>query len=99
MLDTAAREHWTRHGWVWLRDFFDPDERAALARWTDEIASWPETPGRWMRYYERRRGVADERILARVENFMPYHPGLADIFSDARLLDLLAECAGEPVIL
>jgi hypothetical protein len=98
MLETAAREHWTRHGWVWLRGFFDAAERAALGRWTDEIASWPETPGRWMRYYERRGGTG-EKMLARIENFMPYHGGLAEIFSGGRLLDLLADCAGEPVLL
>jgi 2-aminoethylphosphonate dioxygenase len=99
MLDADALGHWRRHGWLWLRGFLDGAETAALARWTAEIAGWPETPGCWMRYYERGDGAPGAKMLARIENFMPYHDGLAGLFSDARVLDLLAECAGEPVIL
>ncbi len=99
MLDASARDHWRRHGWLWLRGFLDAPETAELARWTDEIAAWPETPGRWMRYYERPGGDLGGKMLARIENFMPYHAGLARLFSGARVLDLLAACAGEPVVL
>ncbi|HJQ84782.1 MAG TPA: phytanoyl-CoA dioxygenase family protein [Candidatus Binatia bacterium] len=96
MLDATARTHWTRHGWLWLRGFFGVDEMRDLVRWTDEIASWPETPGRWMRYYERPQGA---KLLARIENFVPYHEGLAELFASPRLLGLLAELCGEPVVL
>jgi len=50
MLDAAAKDHWTRHAWVWLRGFLPAGETRDLVRWTDEIAAWPEVPGRWMRY-------------------------------------------------
>ena len=99
MLDAAAKEHWRRHGWVWLRAFLGPDEVAELARWTDEIAAWPERRGVWMRYYERRKDGAADKMLARIENFMPYHAGVAALFSSARFQELLAECCGEPVVL
>jgi hypothetical protein len=99
MLDAAAKEHWKRHGWVWLRGFLAEGEITDLARWTDEIASWPEARGTWMRYYERRGGTAGEKQLARIENFMPFHPGVAALFGGARVHELLAECCGEPVFL
>ena len=100
MLDAAARAHWARHGWVKLPGFFDPDVTRAVGRWTAEIAGWPEEPGKWMRYYERRPDAAGTtKMLARIENFVPYHAGLGELFSSPRLLDLLGECCGEPVVL
>jgi hypothetical protein len=99
MLDAASREHWTRHGWLWLRGFFTAAETRDLRAWTDEIASWPETPGRWMRYYERRAGDPGTKLLARIENFEPYHQGVAGLIGAARLRDVLATLCGQPVVL
>jgi hypothetical protein len=99
MLDAAAKEQWTRHGWLWLRGFFTPAEVRHLRTWTEEIAAWAEVPGRWMRYYERRAGDPDTRLLARVENFVPYHPGVASLIDSPRLRELLATLCGEPVVL
>jgi hypothetical protein len=98
MLDATAQAHWARHGWVWLRGFLGADEMRDLTTWTEEIAAWPEVPGRWMRYYERRHGEP-EKMLARIENFVPFHAGLGRFVSGPRLLALLTECAGEPVVL
>jgi hypothetical protein len=98
-LDAAGREHWSRHGWVWLRGYLSAEETRLLARWTDEIAAWPETAGKWMRYYERPKDAPGERLLSRIENFMPHHTGLAGLFSGPRLMNLLEACCGEPVVL
>jgi 2-aminoethylphosphonate dioxygenase len=99
MLDAAAKNDWARDGWLWLRGFFSGAEVCELLRWTDEIAAWPETPGRWMRYYERRGGEPGAKMLARIENFVPYHDGVAAFLSSRKLLDPLAELCGEPVVL
>ena len=53
MLAAEPSAHFRRHGWVHLPGFFGPSETASLLAWTDEITGWPETPGAWMRYYER----------------------------------------------
>ena len=99
MLDETSRVQWARHGWVVLPGFLSPTETADVRRWTEELASWPETPGKWMRYYERSRSGDHAKQLARIENFMPFHEGLAGLFSGARFRELLAECCGEPVVL
>jgi len=99
VLDRAAEEHWQRHGWLWLRGFLGDEAARDLGVWTDEIAAWPEVPGRWMRYYERRGGDAAAKMLARIENFVPYHERLAALFTGPRVLGLLADCAGETVVL
>ena len=98
MLDAKDREHWKRHGWLWLRSFLDEEEIHGLRCWTDEIADWPETPGRWMRYYERR-DPDRTKMLARIENFIPYHEGLATLLLGPRFLALLDTLCGEPVFL
>src|SRR6184192_1004035 len=99
MLDAAAKDHWACNGWLWLRGFLGAAEVEDLRRWTDEIAGWPEVPGRWMRYYERREGDPAHKMLARIENFVPYHAGLAGVVTGPRLVGLLAELCGEPVVL
>jgi len=99
MLDAAARDQFRRHGYVWLRGFFGEEETRELARFTEEIAAWPEVSGTWMRYYERRPDDPQAKMLARIENFVPYHPGLAARFASPAVSELLAECCGEPVVL
>jgi 2-aminoethylphosphonate dioxygenase len=99
MLDPAARDHFRRHGYVWLRRFFSDAQTRDLRRWTDELAAWPETPGCWMRYYERSGGDPAAKQLARIENFVPYHAALAALLGSPTVLDALAECCGEPVVL
>ncbi len=127
MLDTAATAQFRRHGWVHLPRFLSVRETEDCLRWTDEITAWPETPGKWMRYYEKRivpspsaqatggaapsdyRGAnaappvpsadGDTKMLARIENFVPYHEGLAMLLTTGRVRELLAECCGEPVLL
>ena len=99
MLQAADRAHFSRHGWVWLRQYLSEQETQQLADWTTEIEAWPEVPGKWMRYYERPRETPGEKLLARIENFFPYHRQVADLFRGERFLDLLEECCDEPVIL
>jgi hypothetical protein len=98
MQDATSREHFRRHGWMHLPKFLSADDTRQLARWTDEITAWPEEPGTWMRYYEKRP-AGDGKMLARIENFVPYHDGLAALLTRGRTLDLLSECCGEPVLL
>src|SRR5262245_44557521 len=98
MLDAQSAAQFRRHGWVHLPRFLSAETTRDLVRWTDEIAAWPETPGTWMRYYERRAG-SDERMLARIENFVPYHDGLATLLTTGRMLELLTACCGEAVVL
>ena len=62
---------WDENRYALLRGALDPLEQRALLDWVETLAAWPETPGRWMKYFE-----GDGRQLCRVENFLPYHDGL-----------------------
>jgi len=99
MVEREDLEHWRQHGWVWLRGYLNAAEVGEVAAWTDEIAAWPEVPGKWMRYYERRAASPEPKMLARIENFVPYHQGLAELLVGERMRALLGELCGEPVVL
>jgi hypothetical protein len=87
---------WNRDGYVFLRDQLARADQRELARWVQELAEWPETPGKWMKWYERSdRG----RQLCRVEDFVPYHPGLAGMLQGAAVTDTLELLFGEAPVL
>jgi 2-aminoethylphosphonate dioxygenase len=62
-------------GFLVVRSFLDAQEVADLDRWTKEIAAEPEVPGRQMVYYEDSLVAPGQRIVQRIENFCPFHPG------------------------
>jgi len=88
-------ECWERHGYVVLRDCVPEQDAADLRRWTEDIEAWPEAPGKWMKYFEGE----SERRLCRVENFLPYHVGLAGVLSRPGLMKILGQLFDEPAIL
>jgi hypothetical protein len=95
-LDGSQCKQWNRDGYVHLRGWLSEAARADLGRWVDELATWPETPGKWMKWFERTdRG----RQLCRVEDFVPYHPGLASLLEGAALGAALEQLFGEPAVL
>ena len=97
MIDAAKLQHFQAHGYLHLENWLDSSEVAAFANWTAELEAWPDTPGRWMRYYEKAPG-GDSRMLARIENFLPHHEGIGGFFQGARLKRLLEALTGESFI-
>jgi hypothetical protein len=96
ILSPDQQAFWKRNGYLWLQGFLSPDEVERLGRWTAEIAAWPDTPGRWMRYYER--GVGGAKVPARVENYLPHHEGLRALLCSGRVGAVLEELFGEPAV-
>ncbi len=41
-----------RDGFIHVPGFYSAKEMARIAAWTEEVAGWPEAPGRHMVYYE-----------------------------------------------
>ncbi|MDJ0785228.1 MAG: phytanoyl-CoA dioxygenase family protein [Myxococcota bacterium] len=85
---------WQQHRMVVLRGALDAAETRALGDAIAELESWPETPGRWMKYFE-----GEDRRLCRVEDFLPHHEGLRDLLLRPDLLDCLGQLFGEPALL
>jgi hypothetical protein len=94
-LSEASRNSWRANRYVVLRGALDEPECERLRKWTEELAAWRETPGKWMKYYE----PGPARLLCRVENFLPYHTGLCALLERRDLQSCLEELMGEPSVL
>ncbi|MET0384864.1 MAG: phytanoyl-CoA dioxygenase family protein [Polyangiales bacterium] len=89
-------KQWNRDGYLCLRGQLAGDAQRELTRWVDELAAWPETPGKWMKWYEQ---TARGRQLCRIEDFVPYHLGLASLLDGAAVMDTLELLFGERAVL
>jgi hypothetical protein len=96
MLDRAQRGFWASNGYLWLQGLLAPAAIEELTRWTRQVGEWPDTPGKWMRYYER--GPEGTKVLARVENYLPFHEQLDALLCRGRIGAVLEELLGEPAL-
>ncbi len=94
-LTVEALDHWRANGWLLLRDYVS-DVRT-LDQWVIDLAARPETPGKWMKYFEP--GLDGRRQLCRVESFLAYHEGFDDFVNGAPMLELIGELLAEEAIL
>jgi hypothetical protein len=88
-----------RDGFLLCRGLFGPEDGAELRRATDEAQAWPEQPGAWMVYGEQSLREPGRRLINRIENFYPYHPGFKAIFDGDKLLGRMGDLLGEPAVL
>jgi 2-aminoethylphosphonate dioxygenase len=84
-LSSRQIENYGKTGWLRARGFFEPEEVAAISRWTDDLAALPEVSGRQMVYHEPGLIHAGRRVLQRIENFCPYHPDFDGLVRASRL--------------
>ena len=96
-LTDADLAFWKKNHYLHLKDIFTRDQVEALKGWSEELFSWPETPGKWMKYYESTPG--DDRQLCRVENFMPYHEGIRGLSCGEAVMGILGQLMGEEAVL
>ncbi len=91
-------EQFRNHGYVVMRGLFAGRALAELVAWTDELESWPETPGKAMKYFETSRGDGS-RLLQRIENFYPYHDGFRRLCDGPELRGVSTALLGEEAVL
>lgn len=86
-------------GFVFVPGFLDAGAVAAVTAWTDEVAGWPEAPGRHMVYYEDSLREPGRRVVQRIEDFTPYHQGFESLFVSGALAAAVSDLFGEPALL
>ncbi|MBT8040996.1 MAG: phytanoyl-CoA dioxygenase family protein [Gammaproteobacteria bacterium] len=91
-------EQFQRDGFLLVRGMYSADEVADISRWTDQVAGSPEVPGRDWKYFEQSR-QNDERILCRIENFVPFHEGFSALILRRRMVQAVSELFGEKAVL
>jgi ectoine hydroxylase-related dioxygenase (phytanoyl-CoA dioxygenase family) len=87
-----------RDGFLVVRGMYSADEVADIGDWTDEVAGYPEVPGKYMMYYEKSQDDGS-RILCRIENFVPYHEGFSRLITTRRMQQAVSELFGEEAVL
>ncbi len=93
--DPGVAPHFAEHGWV-VTAPFDATETAAIRRWVDEVANWPDDGDGWLHYRE----LTDHGPrLCRTENFVPYHDGLRALLTSGPMMDSASTLLGEDAVL
>ena len=90
---------WDENGYLVLTDYFTPEQVEDLNSWVEDLESRPETPGKWMKYFETPANDPTGRQLCRVENFLQYHEGFAGLLEGERVIGILSELMGEQAVL
>ena len=88
-----------RDGFVVMPGLFGREEVRRISAWTDELQALPERPGHCMMYFEPSLLKPGTRVLQRIENFCPFHPGFAALCEGDKLCGTTAALLGEPAVL
>jgi len=91
-------EQFHRDGFLVVRGMYSQQEIESISVWTEEVASYPEAPGKYMMYFEESRDDGS-RILCRIENFVPFHEGFATLITARRMQQAVSELFDGPAVL
>ena len=80
-----------------LNALLDVEQTNSLRRWVDDLETWPETPLKWMKYFEHRDGT--DRQLCRIENFLDFHDGLRELINGPKTLNIVSQLMESPAVL
>lgn len=99
MLTQKQIDEFNNNGYVIIRNLYTPEEISRIREWTDEVAGYPEAPGKYMMYFEDSRLQPGKRILSRMEDIEPFHQCFSDLFTGEKMQGTVSELFGEPAIL
>ena len=92
-------ESFQRDGFAIVRGLYQGAAMARIAAWVDEIAAYPEVPGKHMMYFEQSSVEPGQRLLNRIENYCTYHASLDRLLTGPGLRDAVAQLFGEPAVM
>ncbi len=98
MLSEQQLADFKKDGYLLIKGLYSESEAQDIINWTDEVAAYPEVPGKYMMYFEKSQ-VDDSRILSRVEDFEPWHANFSSLFSDERMKGYCSQLFGEEAVL
>ena len=98
ILSDQQVEQFHRDGFLLVRGMYSAEEVEEISRWTDEVSQSPEVPGRDWKYFESSKQDGS-RILCRIENFVPFHPGFSGLITRRRMHQAVSELFGEEAVL
>jgi len=86
------------------KDFWLPSELTLMLESVEEMGSWVDTAGKWMKYYEPSKNAdpaknGSDKILQRIENFVDYHAGMRYLLAGEKFLGIMSQLFGEQSVL
>ena len=99
MLSSQQIQSFQREGFVLVRGLFDAGETREITAWTDAVAAWPETPGKYMMYFEQSSLEPGRRILCRMEDIEPFHGNFSRLFTNGKMSGAVSQLFGEEAVL
>lgn len=91
---SEQKAFWEANSYLLVRGLLAA-QKEHLAQWVLEVEEWPEDFSRWLKFYE----MDEPSQLSRIENFVPYHSGLAGVLQAGPLVDVISELMGERAVL
>lgn len=88
-----------RDGYLVVPGFFDVAETKNLVEWTGSLEAAPEVPGQHWVYHEDSLTEPGRKVIQRIENFCPVHPGFDRLIRHGALSRWVAGLMGGPVVL
>lgn len=85
---------WEHNSYIVFKGLF-AKQIVDISSWIEEVAGWPQDMSKWLSFYE----MSDSSKLSRIENFIPYHQGLAGIINGPEVLGIVDELMGEKAVL
>jgi len=98
MLTKQQVEQFHRDGFLLVRTMYSPEEMQDISQWTDEVAESPEITGHYMMYFESSQQDGS-RIISRIEDFVSFHAGFAELITRRRMQQAVSELLGEAAVL
>lgn len=90
----SDKKFWRDHSYLVKRGLFK-NRIEEISSWVDETESWPEDMNKYLHFYE----MEDPSTLSRIENFVPYHKKLGQLFLSEDINRFIGELMGEKPVL
>jgi hypothetical protein len=98
MLSKQQIEQFHRDGFLLVRGMYDAEEMHDINLWTNQVSGSPEVPGHYMMYFESSKQDGS-RIISRIEDYVSFHEGFAELITRRRMQEAVSELFGEQAVL
>ncbi|MDE2464713.1 MAG: phytanoyl-CoA dioxygenase family protein [Alphaproteobacteria bacterium] len=94
VLSASQLEVFEEKGWLVIPKFFSAAEVREIAASTDELQKAPEVVGRHMVYHEQSLIDPSQKLIHRIENFVPFFPDFAKLALSGKLMASVEQLFG-----
>ncbi len=92
-------ETFRQQGFVVVPGLLETDRVDDVRTWAEDIAKWPEIPGKYMLYFDEAPDHPAGRILNRAEDLTSFHDGLHALMKSSAMRGAAEQLFGEPAVL